>query len=113
MFMIVAGMAFSMFFSLLILVLGYFFFGYGVFSRVKFMSYECGFDVCGMSRLGVSIRFFLLSVIFMIFDMEVCFILFLPKIFIYFNVYLLVFLLLLLLGVYYEWYDGSLDWVDY
>nr|BDL61407.1 NADH dehydrogenase subunit 3 [Deiratonotus japonicus] len=86
-----------------------------ILDREKNSPYECGFDPKGSARLPFSLRFFLIAVIFLIFDVEIT--LLLPiastlsstNIFSWFFTSLL-FLLILLVGLYYEWYHGALNW---
>lgn len=66
--------------------------------------FECGFDACGISRLPFCIKFFLVSIIFLVFDVEVSLIF--PIIYRYYQVFL--FLLILLIGLIYEWIYGGL-----
>ena len=60
-------------------------------------------------------RFFLLAVIFLIFDVEIALLLPYPLFFFYFGLFgilcLVLFLVILVLGVFHEWREGSLDWV--
>nr|AUD57236.1 NADH dehydrogenase subunit 3 [Acuticosta chinensis] len=84
--------------------------------REKTSPFECGFDPMGSSRVPFSLRFFLLAVIFVVFDVEI--VLLFPSVMVvggswmsivgYFA--LLVFLVLLLGGVIHEWREGSLEW---
>nr|YP_010547124.1 NADH dehydrogenase subunit 3 [Hemigrapsus sanguineus]APT69308.1 NADH dehydrogenase subunit 3 [Hemigrapsus sanguineus]UYK51638.1 NADH dehydrogenase subunit 3 [Hemigrapsus sanguineus] len=86
-----------------------------IMDREKNSPYECGFDPKGSARLPFSLRFFLIAVIFLIFDVEIT--LLLPiastlnmtNIFSWFFTSLL-FLLILLLGLYYEWAQSALEW---
>nr|BDL61420.1 NADH dehydrogenase subunit 3 [Ilyoplax integra] len=86
-----------------------------IMDREKNSPYECGFDPKGSARLPFSLRFFLIAVIFLIFDVEIT--LLLPivstltstNIFSWFYTSLL-FLLILLIGLYYEWHQGALNW---
>nr|YP_010491832.1 NADH dehydrogenase subunit 3 [Dinothenarus chrysocomus]UWM92618.1 NADH dehydrogenase subunit 3 [Dinothenarus chrysocomus] len=83
--------------------------------REKSSPFECGFDPKSSSRLPFSIQFFLIAVIFLIFDVEIT--LLIPLILTmkisnlmnYFMI-LLFFLLILLLGIYHEWNQGALNW---
>nr|YP_010567872.1 NADH dehydrogenase subunit 3 [Lasmigona complanata]UZC55581.1 NADH dehydrogenase subunit 3 [Lasmigona complanata] len=85
-------------------------------SRDKSSPFECGFDSVGSSRVPFSLRFFLLAVIFVVFDVEI--VLLFPAVMVvgsplmWFNGYLalLMFLLLLFVGVVHEWREGSLEW---
>nr|YP_009630386.1 NADH dehydrogenase subunit 3 [Neuroperla schedingi]QBP33901.1 NADH dehydrogenase subunit 3 [Neuroperla schedingi] len=85
--------------------------------REKSSPFECGFDPKSSSRLPFSLRFFLIAVIFLIFDVEIA--LLLPMIVILpsSNLYnwLIVsgiFILILLIGLYHEWNQGALDWAN-
>lgn len=75
--------------------------------------YECGFDPSVGSRLGFSYRFFLISILFLIFDVEISLILPLPYEHVDNNlgVWVMLFLLILIVGLVYEYYNGALSWV--
>jgi NADH-ubiquinone oxidoreductase chain 3 len=74
-------------------------------------SYECGFDLNSFTRLVFSYRFFLVSILFIIFDVEISLILSIPFLFLLsFRIFFfLFFIVILLLGLIYEYYYGSLD----
>nr|YP_009002469.1 NADH dehydrogenase subunit 3 [Ranina ranina]BAO48225.1 NADH dehydrogenase subunit 3 [Ranina ranina] len=88
-----------------------------IMDREKNSPYECGFDPKGSARLPFSLRFFLIAVIFLIFDVEITLLLPIASImtlsaltsWLFTS---LTFLLILLLGLYYEWYQGALQWSD-
>nr|YP_009671923.1 NADH dehydrogenase subunit 3 [Strahlaxius plectrorhynchus]QCX31783.1 NADH dehydrogenase subunit 3 [Strahlaxius plectrorhynchus] len=85
--------------------------------REKNSPYECGFDPKGSARLPFSLRFFLIAVIFLIFDVEITLLLPLALIVETVSIFSwmstgLFFLLILLLGLYYEWSYGALEWSD-
>nr|YP_009378640.1 NADH dehydrogenase subunit 3 [Pseudunio marocanus]ARH56124.1 NADH dehydrogenase subunit 3 [Pseudunio marocanus] len=101
---------------LILLFIG-FILGVSVFSgREKSSPFECGFDPMGSSRVPFSLRFFLLAVIFVVFDVEI--VLLFPAVmgigggWIWFGGYfvLIMFLVILFLGVVHEWREGSLEW---
>nr|YP_007317367.1 NADH dehydrogenase subunit 3 [Neopetrolisthes maculatus]AGA56144.1 NADH dehydrogenase subunit 3 [Neopetrolisthes maculatus] len=87
-----------------------------IFDREKNSPYECGFDPKESARLPFSLRFFLIAVIFLIFDVEItlifptAFIIQISNIFSWLLTSLM-FLLILLFGLYYEWKEGALEWV--
>ena len=80
----------------------------------KTTSYECGFDPFSDTRNPFEIKFYLIAILFIIFDVEIIF--FLPwvvcqKELLLFGYYIMyVFVLLLIIGFYYEFKKGSLDW---
>ena len=80
----------------------------------KITSYECGFDPFSDTREPFEIKFYIIAILFIIFDVEIIF--FLPWViaqkelllFGYYTMY--IFYLLLALGFYYEFKKGSLEW---
>nr|YP_002327425.1 NADH dehydrogenase subunit 3 [Eriocheir japonica]ACJ44954.1 NADH dehydrogenase subunit 3 [Eriocheir japonica] len=86
-----------------------------IMDREKNSPYECGFDPKGSARLPFSLRFFLIAVIFLIFDVEITLLLPIASTLNLTNVFSwfftsLIFLLILLVGLYYEWSQSALDW---
>nr|ASY98588.1 NADH dehydrogenase subunit 3 [Ceratomantis saussurii] len=85
--------------------------------REKSSPFECGFDPISSSRLPFSLRFFLIAIIFLIFDVEIALIL--PMTIIPFSSNVMIwiitsmtFLLILTIGLYHEWKQGSLKWAS-
>nr|ABD19363.1 NADH dehydrogenase subunit 3 [Daphnia pulex] len=84
-------------------------------NREKSSPFECGFDANSNQRLPFSLRFFLVTIIFLIFDVEIV-ILFpaIQSIFtsqeFYWNFIFISFLIVLLGGLFHEWKQGSLNW---
>nr|ALO70650.1 NADH deshydrogenase subunit 3 [Lathrobium brunnipes] len=83
--------------------------------REKSSPFECGFDPKSSARLPFSLQFFLIAVIFLIFDVEIT--LLIPLILTMkisnFLTYLYIsffFLTVLLFGLYHEWNQGALNW---
>jgi NADH-quinone oxidoreductase subunit A len=83
-------------------------------SYEKLLTYECGEDAIGSPWVKFNIRFYVVALIFLIFDVEV--VLLIPWALVYQNYgmagYLVgfVFLVLLGLGMAYEWRKGDLEW---
>nr|QAX91109.1 NADH dehydrogenase subunit 3 [Parrhinotermes sp. C MW-2019] len=83
--------------------------------REKSSPFECGFDPKNSARLPFSSRFFLIAVIFMIFDVEIALLLPMPitmtssKMWSWMMISCM-FLLILIIGLYHEWNQGSLEW---
>nr|ALO76454.1 NADH deshydrogenase subunit 3 [Asthenopholis sp. AST01] len=83
--------------------------------REKASPFECGFDPKSPARLPFSLQFFLIAVIFLIFDVEITLLIPLILTIKISNMtnYLMIamfFLLILLLGLYHEWNQGALNW---
>lgn len=84
--------------------------------REKSSPFECGFDPLESSRIPFSRHFFLIAVVFLIFDVELVIII--PIIFSInmvnsTDLYIIIglFLVILILGLYHEWYNKILDWI--
>ena len=77
-------------------------------------SYECGFQSFEIFMPEFNIRYYLVAILFLIFDLElVFFILWLfvfDNIFNYVLMFMLYFMVLLMVGFFYEWRRGGLDW---
>nr|YP_010939912.1 NADH dehydrogenase subunit 3 [Aularches miliaris]WLG65249.1 NADH dehydrogenase subunit 3 [Aularches miliaris] len=86
-------------------------------NREKNSPFECGFDPKSYSRMPFSIQFFLIAVIFMIFDIEIALIIPIVKILNISNLKIwltstMTFLFILLSGLYHEWNQGALKWAN-
>nr|URX53052.1 NADH dehydrogenase subunit 3 [Glyptotermes sp. 10 AB-2022a] len=85
--------------------------------REKSSPFECGFDPKSSARLPFSMRFFLIAVIFLIFDVEIALLLPMTVVVTTSNMTTWmtissIFLLILIIGLYHEWNQGSLEWAN-
>lgn len=82
--------------------------------KEKLDAYECGFDAFDDARDRFDVRFYLVSILFVIFDLEVAFIfpwaVSLGKIGVFGFWSMVVFLTVLTIGFVYEWKKGALEW---
>lgn len=81
----------------------------------KLRSFECGFDPSHKIRTPFSLRFFIVTVIFLIFDIEVTVMLPIPlgsnlSQFYPFMTRNLILIVLLIGGLLFEWWQGALEW---
>jgi NADH-quinone oxidoreductase subunit A len=80
----------------------------------KLSAYECGFNAFDDSRMKFDVRFYLVAILFIIFDLEVAFLfpwaISLGKIGVFGFWSMMVFLAILTIGFIYEWRKGALDW---
>ena len=80
----------------------------------KLSAYECGFEPFNDSRMEFDIRFYLVAILFIIFDLEIAFLfpwaISLGKIGIFGFTSMMIFLFILTIGFIYEWKKGVLDW---
>lgn len=104
---------FSLFLTLLIIFLP-FIFSLKIENKEKLSSYECGFSPFEDSRNEFDVKFYLIGILFIIFDLEISF-LFPLVINIQYATYnsvisVLIFLAVLIIGFFFEWQKGALDW---
>nr|YP_009935663.1 NADH dehydrogenase subunit 3 [Mylabris calida]QNS38541.1 NADH dehydrogenase subunit 3 [Mylabris calida] len=85
--------------------------------REKSSPFECGFDPKSSARLPFSLHFFLIAVIFLIFDVEIT--LLLPLIVslkmanpLNYFIVMMIFIMVLLVGLFHEWNQGALNWTS-
>jgi len=80
----------------------------------KMSAYECGFPAFDDARMKFDVRFYLVSILFIIFDLEIAFLfpwaVVLPQIGFFGFAAMMVFLAVLVVGFLYEWKKGALDW---
>ena len=80
----------------------------------KLSTYECGFEAFNDSRMEFDVRFYLVAILFIIFDLEIAFLfpwaISLGNIGLLGFVSMMIFLFILTIGFIYEWKKGALDW---
>jgi NADH-quinone oxidoreductase subunit A len=80
----------------------------------KLSSYECGFEPFSDARGKFDVKFYLVAILFIIFDIEIMFLfpwaITLGKIGLYGFWSMIIFLFILTVGFFYEWKKGALDW---
>ncbi len=80
----------------------------------KLSAYECGFNAFDDARMKFNVRFYLVAILFIIFDLEVSFLFPWAVAFGHLGVYgfwsMMLFLAVLTVGFIYEWKKGALEW---
>nr|CCI69439.1 NADH dehydrogenase subunit 3 [Metacrangonyx sp. 2 MDMBR-2012] len=84
--------------------------------RSKNSPFECGFDPFKKARTPFSVRFFLVSIIFLIFDIEI--VVLMPVGILmnfcsvsYFSLISVIIVVILIIGLVHEWNQGALNWI--
>lgn len=104
-------------FALLLLLLGtglgrYFARHHG--DRAKLSPYECGFDAFEDSRMKFDVRYYLVAILFIVFDLEIAFLfpwaVALDHVGLHGLIAMGIFLAILVVGFIYEWKRGALEW---
>ena len=84
------------------------------FNRVKLQPYECGIEPATDARDRYSVRYYLVAMLFVIFDVETVFMfpwaVIMDELALFGLIEMLVFLLILVVGYVYAWRKGALDW---
>nr|YP_009917956.1 NADH dehydrogenase subunit 3 [Pseudoboletia maculata]QLM02004.1 NADH dehydrogenase subunit 3 [Pseudoboletia maculata] len=83
----------------------------------KTSPYECGFDPLNSARLPFSFRFFLVAILFLLFDLEIALLFPLPAASSLTHPLILlpislIFMVILSLGLVFEWINGGLEWAE-
>jgi len=99
--------------GVLLLVLG-FLFGSGEKDDEKLSAYECGFEPFEDSRMKFDVRYYLVAILFIIFDLEIAFLfpwaVSLDAVGGFGLIAMGIFLAVLVVGFVYEWRKGALEW---
>jgi len=80
----------------------------------KLSPYECGFEAFEDARMKFDVRYYLVAILFILFDLEIAFLfpwaVVLPEIGIFGFWSMMLFLAILIVGFIYEWKKGALEW---
>ena len=80
----------------------------------KLSPYECGFEAFEDARMKFDVRYYLVAILFILFDHEIAFLfpwaVVLPQIGFFGFAAMMIFLAVLVVGFVYEWKKGALDW---
>ena len=80
----------------------------------KLSPYECGFEAFEDARMKFDVRYYLVAILFILFDLEIAFLfpwaITLNEIGLFGFVSMMIFLLILVVGFVYEWMKGALEW---
>ena len=83
-------------------------------SAQKNSPYECGFEAFEDARMKFDVRYYLVAILFILFDLEIAFLfpwaVVLEEIGLFGFVSMMIFLAILVVGFVYEWMQGALDW---
>lgn len=97
----------------MLLVLG-FLIGQGRKDEDKLSPYECGFEAFDDSRMKFDVRYYLVAILFIIFDLEIAFLfpwaVSLDAVGKFGLISMALFLAILVVGFIYEWKKGALEW---
>ena len=99
--------------GVLLLILG-FLIGSGSKDEEKLSPYECGFEAFDDSRMKFDVRYYLVAILFIIFDLEIAFLfpwaVSLESVGKFGLLSMALFLAILVVGFIYEWKKGALEW---
>jgi NADH-quinone oxidoreductase subunit A len=80
----------------------------------KLSPYECGFEAFEDARMKFDVRYYLIAILFILFDLEIAFLfpwaVVLQEIGMFGFVSMIIFLAILTIGFIYEWAKGALEW---
>nr|ALO64789.1 NADH dehydrogenase subunit 3 [Osmia bicornis] len=108
-------LSFIFFIIFLLTLINFYLSMYKPLNREKITPFECGFNAQSNSRLPFSTQFFLITLLFLIFDIEI--ILILPSIFlmksksIFLMLIMLIFIFFMIISLFIEWSYSLLNWI--
>ena len=85
------------------------------YNKVKLEPYECGIEASTDARDRYSVRYYVVAMLFVIFDVETVFMfpwaVIFDKLLVFGLIEMIVFIFILVVGYYYAWQKGALEWV--
>ncbi|HEU4386687.1 MAG TPA: NADH-quinone oxidoreductase subunit A [Blastocatellia bacterium] len=85
-----------------------------VYEHQKLMPYECGVDPIGDARERFSVRFYMVAMLFLVFDVETIFLfpwaVIYDKLALFGLIEMIIFIGILVVGYYYAWRKGAFEW---
>jgi len=88
--------------------------GHRTFRRVKLATYECGMTTQGPTRRRITIRYYIVAMLFLVFDIEVLFLypwaVITRSLKMFGFIEMLIFVVILFIGYLYVWKKGALEW---
>ena len=113
-FLIFVFVLFASILTVILLGASYFLASHQPLDAEKLSAYECGFDPFEEARQKFDVRFYLVAILFLIFDREISFLfpwaLCLEKLPFFAIESMFIFLFILTVGFVYEWRKGALEW---
>ncbi len=84
------------------------------YDRIKYGVYECGVDPFTSASVRVSVKFYLIALLFILFDLETAFLypwaVLFRQLGLFGFIEMAIFVLILLAGLFYAWKKGALEW---
>lgn len=88
--------------------------GNRISNRVKLATYECGMQTIGPTRMKINIRYYMVAMLFLIFDIEIMFLypwaVVAGSLKLFGFLVMLFFVIILMIGYVYLWKKGALEW---
>jgi len=88
--------------------------GQRILNKTKLSTYECGMQTIGPTRMKINIRYYIVAMLFLIFDIEIMFLypwaVVTGDLKLFGFVEMLIFVIILFVGYVYVWRKGGLEW---
>ena len=88
--------------------------GHRIIKKAKLSTYECGMQTVGPTRMRINIRYYIIAMLFLIFDIEIMFLypwaVVAGSLKIFGFIEMLIFVIILFIGYVYVWKKGALEW---